>query len=283
MRAPVRRLLVAFAAGLASLFPWFGLVDKHVAMASAFMAAYYLLAQLLLSRGRPRAYGTDWATMLVLDAPALLLGLAFLGRSPVECIPLLYCTVAGTYAGAVAASLGARSRWPVLRGSAPLPRVLIVSAGAFVGGLAVTPFAAVLESVLARSIGCAPPGGRAQVTAACLWLFKASSIIGALGMAVGAYLAGRRRGRLALLLACALVIGVAAAAAWEQWGRALSNAGHGYMLALWLVAQLLAIALVERATAVHGPEVERMSPNSADAPEPATSPPGASVGADTLR
>jgi hypothetical protein len=80
------------------------------------MAAYFFICQFLLSRGNPLAYRKDWPIMLALDAVIILVlfvsvlvekqGVVFLTQS----LGILLACIAGTFAGAVAASLAARKR-----------------------------------------------------------------------------------------------------------------------------------------------------------------------------
>jgi hypothetical protein len=80
------------------------------------MAAYFFICQFLLSRGNPLAYRKDWPIMLALDAVIILVlfisvlvekqGVAFLTQS----LGILLACFAGTFAGAVAASLASRRK-----------------------------------------------------------------------------------------------------------------------------------------------------------------------------
>jgi len=74
------------------------------------MAACFFICQFFLSRGNPDAYRKDWAIMLALEAAPLLIvifGLLWDRRMGVRAFIF---SLAGTLAGAVAASLAARKK-----------------------------------------------------------------------------------------------------------------------------------------------------------------------------
>jgi hypothetical protein len=74
------------------------------------MAACFFICQFFLSRGNPDAYRKDWATMLALEVVPLLIiifGLLWDKRMGVR---VFISSLAGTFAGAVAASLAARRK-----------------------------------------------------------------------------------------------------------------------------------------------------------------------------
>lgn len=91
------------------------LVDKLIMIPLFFwIAPYFFICQFLLSRGNPDAYRKDWQIMLLLNAiPAV--GFVWFALRAVEGeqltvlgrIPIF---LAGTFAGAVAASVVARIR-----------------------------------------------------------------------------------------------------------------------------------------------------------------------------
>jgi len=74
------------------------------------MAVCFFICQFFLSRGNPDAYRKDWAIMLAVEAAPLLIvifGLLWDKRMGVRAF---ISSVAGTLAGAAAASLAARRK-----------------------------------------------------------------------------------------------------------------------------------------------------------------------------
>ena len=115
-RTKVRKMLIAFCLGIFSfvLYIFLGQSMPFFA-AAALVAVYFLICQFLLSRGRMDAYRKDWPIMLALDVPVfvsvILIALVekravFLSQGLGE----LLSACAGTYAGAVVASLAARRK-----------------------------------------------------------------------------------------------------------------------------------------------------------------------------
>ncbi len=241
----MRKAGIAFVAGVASFFPWM-FIGESLGMLPAFVfvAAYYFVCELFLARGRARAYATEWATMLALDASTFLVAIITVavenrGVLVSQTLPLVLCTVGGTYAGAVLASLAARGRWPVLGGSGALPDSLVVGAGALAFGLA----GYALGAILGNAVGRAYP--------AVGWLASAGGFGGlALGIALGAHMVDRRRGRLALVSAGSLAIGGIAWAT-AMIGRAHDPSGRIHLVALFvgMVLELIAAVYLERRTA----------------------------------
>jgi hypothetical protein len=79
------------------------------------MAAYFLICQFLLSRGRVDAYRKDWSVMLALDATVFVSVsiMALVEKREVflsQGLGLLLSGCGGTYAGAVVASLTAQRK-----------------------------------------------------------------------------------------------------------------------------------------------------------------------------
>jgi hypothetical protein len=79
------------------------------------VAAYFAVCQFLLSRGHADAYRKDWWIMIALDATVLAAVFVMVLVEKRDVIlsqgpAILLSCCGGTYAGAVAASLGARRR-----------------------------------------------------------------------------------------------------------------------------------------------------------------------------
>lgn len=80
------------------------------------MAAYFFVCQFALSRGNPRAYRKDWLIMLLLDSGMVVVLFFSLIQEKrtatfvVEVFAFLIVCFAGTFAGAVVASLAARRK-----------------------------------------------------------------------------------------------------------------------------------------------------------------------------
>lgn len=117
------RTKAAFFLGLFSVFLFFFLGERlsyyhgNVGLFITFvvMLAYFFTCQFFLSRGNPDAHRKDWPVMVALDAVLLLLlipmvvlerGAAVLAQG----LGILVSCCGGTWAGAFAASLRARSR-----------------------------------------------------------------------------------------------------------------------------------------------------------------------------
>ncbi len=231
--------------GVASFFPWLFLGETvGLVPAFIFVAVYYFVAQLFLSRGRARAYATDWTTMLALDASTFVVAIISTavenrGVLVTQTIPLLISVVGGTFAGAVAAALAARR--PELPPSTELRKGLIVAGGACVFGSAALAISGILGHLLAQA---APVHG--------WWLGGAITFAGgALGSAWGAHVADHMEGRLALVMSASLAIGTLSWAVWVL-ARTFQPTGPFPLLTfLASAAALLATAVwVERLTAV---------------------------------
>lgn len=117
------RGLVAFFLGLLSffLFMFIGETlsyrygDAGLFVTFVPMSVYFLTCQFFLSRGNPNAYRTDWPIMLALDSVLLLVLISMVLTENREVIlvqglGILVSCCGGTWAGALAASLRARSR-----------------------------------------------------------------------------------------------------------------------------------------------------------------------------
>src|SRR5512142_2862784 len=177
----MRKHIIALVAGIAS-FPLLMLLGEGIGDAAGwvFTAIYYFVCQFFLSRGHERAYG-DWSVMLTLDASSLvliLLNLAQGGPGFRGNLAWLFCLLGGTFAGAIAAALAARSGRSGLWGSGPIPRPVVAGAGALVFGLVgfvVGEFAAGRSGPLPANVGFG------------------------LGAAFGAYFADHRQGRLGIV------------------------------------------------------------------------------------
>jgi len=112
----MRRLLIAFCLGILSCFLYFFVGESMPLFAALIvMTAYFLICQLLLSRGKAHAYRKDWPVMLALVATALVMVtiIALVENRDVflsQGLGLLLSSCGGTYAGAVVASLIARRK-----------------------------------------------------------------------------------------------------------------------------------------------------------------------------
>ncbi len=250
----MRKAAIAFVAGVASFFPLM-FIGESVGMVPAlvFVAAYYFVCELFLARGQARAYATDWATMLALNGSTFLIAIITVAGEKRDVLvnqtlPLLLCTVGGTYAGALVASLGARRGWPVLGGSGALPESLVVGAGAWAFGLA----GCALGAIAGRAFANAYPSGD--------WLATVGGFGGlALGIALGAHVANRGRGRLAWVLAGSLAIGAVAWAA-AMIGNTYDPTNRIQVAAFFvsMVLELIATVHLERTTAL-----DRAAPSTA--------------------
>jgi FtsH-binding integral membrane protein len=115
-RTKVRRLLIALCLGIISFFLSIFLGESIPPFAALILvAAYFLICQFLLSRGRVDAYRKDWPIMLALDATVFVsvIIIALVEKREVflsQGLGLLFSGCGGTYAGAVMASLTARRK-----------------------------------------------------------------------------------------------------------------------------------------------------------------------------
>ena len=112
----MRKLLLALCLGILSFFLYIFLGESMPLFAALILtAAYFLICQFLLSRGKVDAYRKDWPVMLALEATVFVLVTiivlvenreVFLSQG----LGLLLSSCGGTYAGAVVASLIARRK-----------------------------------------------------------------------------------------------------------------------------------------------------------------------------